>query len=107
MTTSTVNTEKPSKNCETPIELNEIRQSLDKISDTGLALDLLQKIEVLETTFKERDEIANSMTKEAERLRDVNQRLYLQVTAHNLTPPPNSNVDYNGISNVQDIINHI
>lgn len=93
--------------CEVPLELNDIRQSLDKISDTGLALDLLQKVEQLETTFKEKDQIINDMKENEERLKDLNQKLYVQVTAHSLTPKPNENVNYDGVDPVQNIIKHI
>lgn len=93
--------------CEVPVELNDIRQSLNKIEDTGLALDMLQKVEQLETTFKEKEETINNMKKNEERLKDLNQKLYVQVTAHNLTSQPKETVDYNGINPVQNIINHI
>lgn len=93
--------------CEVPVELNDIRQSLNKIEDTGLALDMLQKVEQLETTFKEKEETINNMKKNEERLKDLNQKLYVQVTAHSLTPQPKENVDYKDINAVQNIINHI
>lgn len=93
--------------CEVPVELNDIRQSLNKIEDTGLALDMLQKVEQLETTFKEKEETINNMKKNEERLKDLNQKLYVQVTAHSMTPQPKENVNYNDINAVQNIINHI
>ena len=93
--------------CELPVELNDIRQSLNKIEDTGLALDMLQKVEQLETTFKEKEETINNMKKNEERLKDLNQKLYVQVTAHSMTPQPKENVNYNDINAVQNIINHI
>lgn len=93
--------------CDVPVELNDIRQSLNKIEDTGLALDMLQKVEQLETTFKEKEETINNMKKNEERLKDLNQKLYVQVTAHSMTPQPKENVNYNDINAVQNIINHI
>lgn len=93
--------------CDVPVELNDIRQSLNKIEDTGLALDMLQKVEQLETTFKEKEETINNMKKNEERLKDLNQKLYVQVTAHSMTPQPKENVNYNDINPVQNIINHI
>lgn len=95
------------KHCETPIELNSIKEALNKIPDTQLALDILTNLETLGTIYTQQAEAIAESESETKRLRDINQALMIRTTAMNSTLPPTTNVNYNEIDPVQSIIDRI
>lgn len=104
---------KPKDFCETPVELNDIRQSLNRIEDTELALDILTNLEKLENFTNKQAEAVQASNDEAARLQRINQALMVRATATNtgvqtaLANPNSTQVSYGEINPVQDIINRI
>lgn len=98
----------PNQNkCETPIELNNIKEALNKIPDTQLALDILTNLESLANIQKQQSDALAKSESELKRIQDVNQSLMLRATAINSTLPPSTSVTYNDIDPVQSIIDRI
>lgn len=98
---------KPNERCETPIELNSIKESLNKIPDTQLALDILANLEKLATIQKQQSDALAKSESELKRIQDVNQSLMIRATAINSTLPPSTGVNYNDIDPLQSIIDRI
>lgn len=98
---------KPAEHCETPIELNNIKEALNKIPDTALALDILTNLESLANIQKLQAESIAKSNSELKRIQDINQTLMIRATAINSTLPPSTNVSYNDIDPVQSIIDRI
>lgn len=96
-----------SNKCETPIELNNIKEALNKIPDTQLALDILTNLESLANIQKQQSDALAKSESELKRIQDVNQSLMLRATAINSTLPPSTSVNYNDIDPVQSIIDRI
>ena len=93
--------------CETPVELNNIKEALNKIPDTQLALDILTNLESLANIQKQQSDALAKSESELKRIQDVNQSLMLRATAINSTLPPSTSVTYNDIDPVQSIIDRI
>lgn len=98
---------------ETPIELNNIKQALNKITDTELALDILTNLESLSNFVnKQKDALSDSQS-EVQRIQNINQALMLRATATNtgvqtaISLPSSTSVDYDKIDSVQSIIDRI
>lgn len=98
---------KPTDYCETPVELNSIKESLNKIPDTQLALDILTNLETLGNVFTQQSEALSKSEDELKRIQGVNQALMIRATAMNSVLPPSSKVDYDDISSVQSIIDRL
>lgn len=98
---------KPTEHCETPIELNNIKESLNKIPDTALALDILTNLEAIDKFQKTQSEALSKSSSELKRIQDINQALMIRSTAINSTLPPSNVVDYNDIDPIQSIIDRI
>lgn len=104
---------KPSQYCETPVEINDIRKSLNKIEDTELALDILTSLEKLENFTKKQAEAVQTSTDESSRLQKINQALMVRATATNtgvqtaLALPTSTQTGFSEINPVQDIISRI
>lgn len=95
------------RHCETPVELNNIKEALNKIPDTQLALDILSNVESLANIQKLQTEALAKSESELKRIQDINQTLMIRATAINSTLPPSTNVNYNDIDPVQSIIDRI
>lgn len=98
---------KPAEHCETPIELNNIKESLNKIPDTALALDILANVEKLANIQKLQSEAIAKSNSELKRIQDINQTLMIRATAINSTLPPSTSVNYTDIDPVQSIIDRL
>lgn len=96
------------KNCETPIELNNIKEQLSKISDSQIALSVLENLTVLENIYKQQSESLQQSTDDLKRIQEVNQVLMLRATASNTLIPLQDNVaNYSDVDPVQTIIDRI
>lgn len=98
---------KPADQCETPIELNNIRTALNKITDTELALDILTNIENLTTFTNKQNDALKAAKDEVSRIQGINQALMIRATATNSTLPPTTTTGYSDIDPVQSIIDRI
>lgn len=103
----------PQDHCETPIELNDIRTALNKITDTELALDILTSLEKLENFTTKQANAIKTSSEEASRLQKINQALMVRATATNtgvqtaLALPTSTQTGFSEIDPVQDIISRI
>lgn len=93
--------------CDIPLELNTIKESLNKIPDTALALDILTALEKVDQQAKRQQEILDKNKEEADTLRKTNNALMIRATAQNSVLPPASTVDFNNISAQQSIIDRV
>lgn len=98
---------------ETPIELNNIKQSLNKITDTELALDILTNLESLTNFVNKQNNALSDSQSEVQRIQNINQALMLRATATNtgvqtaIALPSSTSVDYDKIDSIQSIIDRI
>lgn len=98
---------------ETPIELNNIKQALNKITDTELALDILTNLESLSNFVNKQNSALSDSQSEVQRIQNINQALMLRATATNtgvqtaISLPSSTSVDYDKIDSVQSIIDRI
>lgn len=98
---------------ETPIELNNIKQALNKITDTELALDILTNLESLTNFVNKQNSALSDSLSEVQRIQNINQALMLRATATNtgvqtaISLPSSTSVDYDKIDSVQSIIDRI
>lgn len=92
---------------ETIVEINSIKESLNKIPDTELALDILTNLESLSNKQSTISDQLKEMKAEKERLQTVNQALMLRAFANNSTTKPDDSISYNNINDVQSIIDRI
>lgn len=98
---------------ETPIELNNIKQALNKITDTELALDILTNLESLSNFVNKQNDALSDSKSEVQRIQNINQALMLRATATNtgvqtaISLPSSTSVDYDKIDSVQSIIDRI
>ena len=101
------------KKQETPIELNNIKQALNKITDTELALDILTNLESLSNFVNKQNDALSDSLSEVQRIQNINQALMLRATATNtgvqtaISLPSSTSVDYDKIDSVQSIIDRI
>lgn len=95
------------KHCETPVELNNIKEALNKIPDTALALDILTNLESLANIQKLQSDALSKSESELKRIQDINQILMIRATAINSLQPPSTSVGYSDIDPVQSIIDRI
>lgn len=97
----------PLDQCETPAEFNTIKESLNKIPDTELALDILTNLESLVKLNADQSSALNKSNDELKRIQAINQALMIRATAVNSVIAPTTDVNYNSIDPVQSIIERI
>lgn len=93
-----------SEKCSIRTELNDIRSTLDKIPDTALALDLLEKLENAQAFQESQSAELEKIRNDHENLKTLNQTLLLRVASHNTQLQPTTDVNYNEIDNTQTIL---
>lgn len=99
---------KPSDAIDTTLCLDDIRQKLDKIQDTELALKILENLEKLDAALAEKTAIIAEKTTRESSLININNQLFAKVSSYNDREKPADKVDYTNIDRqLNDIINKI